>query len=171
MGRGHFNHCSPFFVHCARLRIVTKSIQIHRAREPPLWDHPSLITAYISLTKNIYVKCRMGCSFGSPAGAVGIRFRNLYAPQNLNLERLPEKPRSVNNNECRAARSRRNSLRSCRRLRYWLKYQQRVESPGHRARQRCKAQWVCGVGAAERKRPRLERLFACTLVLQCPQKQ
>ena len=44
----------------------------------------------------------MGCSFGSPAGAVGIRFRNLYAPQNLNLERLPEKPRSVNNNECRA---------------------------------------------------------------------
>ena len=36
----------------------------------------------------------MGCSFGSPAGVVIIRFRSLYAPQNLNLERLPEKPRS-----------------------------------------------------------------------------
>ena len=39
----------------------------------------------------------MGCFFGSPAGAVAIRFRTLYAPQNLNLERLPKKPRSVNN--------------------------------------------------------------------------
>jgi hypothetical protein len=42
----------------------------------------------------------MGCSFGSPAGAVVIRFRILYAPQNLNRERLPEKPHSVNN-ECK----------------------------------------------------------------------
>ena len=39
----------------------------------------------------------MGCSFGSPAGVVIIRFRSLYAPQNVNMERLPEKPRSVNN--------------------------------------------------------------------------
>jgi len=39
----------------------------------------------------------MGCSFESPAGAAVIRFRSLYAPQNLNLERLLEKPRSVNN--------------------------------------------------------------------------
>ena len=39
----------------------------------------------------------MGCSFGSSAGAVVIRFRSLSAPQNLNLERLPEKPRSVTN--------------------------------------------------------------------------
>ena len=36
----------------------------------------------------------MGCSFGSPTGIVVIRFRSSYAPQNLNLERLPEKPRS-----------------------------------------------------------------------------
>ena len=39
----------------------------------------------------------MDCSFGSPAGAVVIRFGSLCAPQNLNLERLPEKPRRVNN--------------------------------------------------------------------------
>ena len=76
---------------------MSKSIQIHSAREPPPWDHPSLINAHIYLTKNIYVRCQMGCFFGSPAGAVAIRFRTLYAPQNLNLERLPKKPRSVNN--------------------------------------------------------------------------
>ena len=36
----------------------------------------------------------MGCSFGSSAGAAVIRFRSLYAPQNLKLELL-KKPRSV----------------------------------------------------------------------------
>ena len=38
----------------------------------------------------------MGCSFGSSAGAAVIRFRSLYAPQNLKLELL-KKPRSVTN--------------------------------------------------------------------------
>ena len=39
----------------------------------------------------------MDCSFRSPAGAVVIRFRSLFELQNLNLERLPEKPRSFKN--------------------------------------------------------------------------
>ena len=37
----------------------------------------------------------MDCSFRSPAGAVVIRFSSLFEPLNLNLERLPEKPRNV----------------------------------------------------------------------------
>ena len=37
----------------------------------------------------------MACSFGSLAAAVVIHFRSLYAPQNLNMEGLPERSRRV----------------------------------------------------------------------------
>ena len=43
----------------------------------------------------------MDCSFRSPAGVVVIRFGSLFEPLNLNLERLPEKPRNVNNKKAK----------------------------------------------------------------------